>query len=116
MDDSNSQTFALVDIFLTRSLSKSLAFCEFASVNFEPLWASFYLRSIALNFLHWVALRFREITYAKTQFSKRHLLEICCRTENKRNPMIILLDMQQTGRPFIFYEVKTKSHKSLAEF
>ena len=26
----------LVDIFLTRSLSKSLAFCEFASVNFEP--------------------------------------------------------------------------------
>ena len=26
----------LVDIFLTRRLSKSLAFCEFASVNFEP--------------------------------------------------------------------------------
>ena len=26
----------LVDIFLTRSLSKSLAFCELASVNFEP--------------------------------------------------------------------------------
>ena len=26
----------LVDIFLTRSLSKSLAFCEFASVNFQP--------------------------------------------------------------------------------
>ena len=26
----------LVDIFLTRSLSKSIAFCEFASVNFEP--------------------------------------------------------------------------------
>ena len=25
-----------VDIFLTRRLSKSLAFCEFASVNFEP--------------------------------------------------------------------------------
>ena len=25
----------LVDIFLSRSLSKSLAFCEFASVNFE---------------------------------------------------------------------------------
>ena len=26
----------LVDIFLTRRLSKSLAFCEFASGNFEP--------------------------------------------------------------------------------
>ena len=26
----------LVDIFFTRRLSKSLAFCEFASVNFEP--------------------------------------------------------------------------------
>ena len=26
----------LVDIFLTRRLSKSLAFCVFASVNFEP--------------------------------------------------------------------------------
>ena len=25
-----------MDIFLTRRLSKSLAFCEFASVNFEP--------------------------------------------------------------------------------
>ena len=25
-----------VDIFLTRRLSKSLAFCNFASVNFEP--------------------------------------------------------------------------------
>lgn len=25
----------LVDIFVTRSLLKSLAFCEFASVNFE---------------------------------------------------------------------------------
>ena len=29
----------LVDIFLTRSLSKSLAFYEFASINFEP-WLS----------------------------------------------------------------------------
>ena len=35
MDYSNSQTL-LVDIFLTRRLSKLLAFCEFASVNFEP--------------------------------------------------------------------------------
>ena len=26
----------LMDIFLTRRLSKSLAFCEFASVDFEP--------------------------------------------------------------------------------
>ena len=26
----------LVDIFLTRSLSKSLAFYEFASINFKP--------------------------------------------------------------------------------
>ena len=26
----------LVDIFLTRRLLKSLAFCEFASANFEP--------------------------------------------------------------------------------
>ena len=26
----------LVDIFLTRKLSKSLSLCEFASVNFEP--------------------------------------------------------------------------------
>ena len=26
----------LVDVFLSRRLSKSLAFCEFASVNFEP--------------------------------------------------------------------------------
>ena len=26
----------LVDIFFTRRLSKSLAFCEVASVNFEP--------------------------------------------------------------------------------
>ena len=28
----------LVDIFLTRRLLKSLAFCEFASVNFEPCY------------------------------------------------------------------------------
>ena len=28
----------LVDVFLTRRLSKSLAFCEFASVNFEPCY------------------------------------------------------------------------------
>ena len=35
MGDSNSQTFAS-GLFLTRRLSKSLAFCEFASVNFEP--------------------------------------------------------------------------------
>ena len=27
----------LVDIFLTRSLSESLVFCEFASVNFRTL-------------------------------------------------------------------------------
>ena len=27
-----------MDIFLTRRLSKSLAFCEFASVNFEPCY------------------------------------------------------------------------------
>ena len=30
----------LVDIFLARRLSKSLAFCEFASVNFEPWHAN----------------------------------------------------------------------------
>ena len=30
----------LVDIFLTHSLSKSLAFCKFASVNFEPCFRS----------------------------------------------------------------------------
>ena len=34
----------LVDIFLTRRLLKSLAFCEFASVNFEP-WARSILDS-----------------------------------------------------------------------
>ena len=32
----------LVDVFLTRRLSKSLAFCEFASVNFEP-WAGLFI-------------------------------------------------------------------------
>ena len=31
-----------VDIFLTDSLSKSLAFCEFASVNFEPCFMVYY--------------------------------------------------------------------------
>ena len=35
MDDSNSRTFAC-GFFFTRRLSKSLAFYEFASVNFEP--------------------------------------------------------------------------------
>ena len=32
----------LVDIFFTRRLSKSLAVCEFASVNFEP-WTCSHL-------------------------------------------------------------------------
>ena len=35
LDDSNSKRL-LVEIFLTRSLTKSLAFCEFVSVNFKP--------------------------------------------------------------------------------
>ena len=34
-DDSNSQTFAS-GYFSHSQLSKSVAFCEFASVNFEP--------------------------------------------------------------------------------
>ena len=44
----------LVDIFLTRRLSKSLAFCKFASVNFEP-WhknntdSIFFLSSLLLS-------------------------------------------------------------------
>ena len=39
MDDSKSQTFASGDFLFTRRLSKSLAFCEFGSVHFEP-WDS----------------------------------------------------------------------------
>ena len=39
----------LVDItFLTRSLSKSLAFCEFASINFEP-WNQHRSKSIKVS-------------------------------------------------------------------
>ena len=36
MDDSHSQNILFVDIFLAHNLPKSLAFCEFASINFEP--------------------------------------------------------------------------------
>ena len=39
----------LVDIFLNRSLSKSLAFCEFASVNFEPCIALFNYTLVGNN-------------------------------------------------------------------
>ena len=38
----------LVDIFLTRRLSKPLAFCEFASVNFEP-WPLFSCSAMKLS-------------------------------------------------------------------
>ena len=37
----------LVDIFLTRSLSKSLAVSEFASVNFEP-----WIHCVDLKFIY----------------------------------------------------------------
>ena len=41
----------LVEIFLIRSLSKSLAFCEFASVNFEPcLLVVVNILSVGLRF------------------------------------------------------------------
>jgi len=35
MDDYNLQCL-LVDIFLIHRLSRSLAFCKFASINFDP--------------------------------------------------------------------------------
>ena len=47
-----------VDIFLTRRLSKSLAFCEFASVNFEPwimcvfMMCVFRVKTSFSNFSH----------------------------------------------------------------
>ena len=37
-----------VDIFLTRRLSKALAFCEFASVNFEPCLQQQQFNSLGL--------------------------------------------------------------------
>ena len=36
----------LMDIFLTRRLSKSLVFCEFASVNFEPVVYTIFDRKV----------------------------------------------------------------------
>ena len=50
----------LVDIFFTRRLPKSLAFCEFASVNFEP-WSQ-KMKFVKL----WDLLRYSERTTSKT--------------------------------------------------
>jgi len=47
----------LVDIFLTSRLSKSLAFCEFANVNFEP-WAKPLLTIFI--FFRWLACLFAQ--------------------------------------------------------
>ena len=44
----------LLDIFLTRSLSKLLAFCELASVNFEP-WQ---LQCVFVHFFRFVLFFF----------------------------------------------------------
>ena len=41
MDDSNSQTFAS-GYFSHSQIIKSLAFCEFARVNFKPCGLFFY--------------------------------------------------------------------------
>ena len=41
----------LVDIFLTRRLLKSLAFCEFASINFEPWYNWGWSISELVNFV-----------------------------------------------------------------
>ena len=41
MDDSNSQTFAS-GYFSHAQIIKSLAFCEFARVNFKPCGLFFY--------------------------------------------------------------------------
>ena len=46
----------LVDIFLTRRLSKSLAFCEFASVNFEAcIFFNFHFSSV-----HFIGVFYRQ--------------------------------------------------------
>ena len=37
---------SLMDIFLSRRLSKSLVFCEFASVNFEPCLYTIFDRKV----------------------------------------------------------------------
>ena len=59
--------------------------------------ASFHLRNIALTFFRWVALRFREITYAKNLAFPSHVLRG-------------LFVEQETDRLFIVHEVKIKSH------
>ena len=45
MDDSNSQTFAS-GYFSHSQIIKSLAFCEFARVNFKPCGLFFLLKSL----------------------------------------------------------------------
>ena len=45
----------LVEIFLTRRLPKSLAFCQFASFNFEPWMRHDYTRWNIVHLRQWKA-------------------------------------------------------------
>ena len=76
MDDSNSQTFASGCFFRTRRLSKPLAFCEFASVNFEP-W----------NFAEFVTSRVRRNSCAS--FNIVLALEVKRGLRGNLNPKIL---------------------------
>ena len=53
----------LVDIFFTRRLPKSLAFCEFASVNFEPCRNSLDVTAQLLNIRCVIHHIYLQITY-----------------------------------------------------
>ena len=58
------------------------------------MWASFRLRNIALKFFRWVALRFRELTYAKKRL---------CYDKPSRSFVII-----SQGRPLFNVEVSPR--------
>ena len=70
------------------------------------MWASFYLRNIALKFFSLGCSSFsRNNVYKKTQFSKWHILEILL-SEKQKKPYYFV--EQQTGRLFIVCEVYMK--------
>ena len=52
------------------------------------MWVSFHLRNIALKFFCWIALRFRDITYANNPQSFEDLLS----NEKQTKPFVSLKD------------------------
>ena len=69
------------------------------------------------NFLRQVALYFQEIMYAKNSVLQGASFGYPLSNRKQKKPYDdMYFAEQQTGRPFIVYEVKIKFHESLAVF